>query len=156
MAAIFQTTISNAFSWIKNICISTEISLKFVSTGPINNIPSLVQIMAWRRPGDKPLSEQVIDYLLTHICVTRPQWVNIGWIRDVFQISNHICIISARLNSTEALCGWQFIYNLILMKYLCMIYKMTLYGLKRYQFCPVKYSYIFLTFLHCDCYWSVW
>ena len=24
---------------------------------PINNIPALVQIMAWRRPGDKPLSE---------------------------------------------------------------------------------------------------
>ena len=26
--------------------------------GPINNIPALVQIMAWCRPGDKPLSEQ--------------------------------------------------------------------------------------------------
>ena len=60
----------------ENICISIEISLKFVPTGPINNIPSLVQIMAWRRPGDKPLSESVMDYLLTHICVTRPQWVN--------------------------------------------------------------------------------
>ena len=22
--------------------------------GPINNIPALVEIMAWRRPGDKP------------------------------------------------------------------------------------------------------
>ena len=32
-------------------------SLKFVPKGPINNIPALVQIMAWRRPGDKPLSE---------------------------------------------------------------------------------------------------
>ena len=26
--------------------------------GPINNIPALVQIMAWPRPGDKPLSEK--------------------------------------------------------------------------------------------------
>ena len=31
--------------------------------------------MAWRRPGDKPLSEPMVVRLLTHICVTRPQWV---------------------------------------------------------------------------------
>ena len=43
---------------------------------PINNIPSLVQIMVWRRPGDKPLSEPILVNLLTHMCVTRPQWVN--------------------------------------------------------------------------------
>ena len=28
--------------------------------GPINDIPTLVQIMAWRRPGDKPLSEPMM------------------------------------------------------------------------------------------------
>ena len=44
--------------------------------GPIDNIPALVQIMAWRRPGDKPLFEPIMVGLLTHICVTRPQWVN--------------------------------------------------------------------------------
>ena len=32
--------------------------------------------MAWRRPGDKPLSESMMVRLPTHICVTRPQWVN--------------------------------------------------------------------------------
>ena len=32
--------------------------------------------MAWRRPGDKPLSEAMMVNLLTHICVFRPQWVN--------------------------------------------------------------------------------
>ena len=31
--------------------------------------------MAWRRPGDKPLSEPIMVSLLTHICITRPQWV---------------------------------------------------------------------------------
>ena len=36
----------------------------------------MVQIMAWRRQGDKPLSEPMMASLLTHICVTRPQWVN--------------------------------------------------------------------------------
>ena len=39
-----------------------KISLKFVPKGPINNIPALVQIMAWGRPGDKPLSEAMIVY----------------------------------------------------------------------------------------------
>ena len=58
----------------ENISISIKISLKFVPNGPINNIPALVQIMAWRRPGDKQLSEPMIVSLLTHICVTRPQW----------------------------------------------------------------------------------
>ena len=50
-----------------------KISLKFVPSVPIINIPALVQIMAWRRPGDKPLSEPIMVTLLTHICVTRPQ-----------------------------------------------------------------------------------
>ena len=50
---------------------------KFVPKVRNNNIPSLVQIMAWRRPGDKPLSEPIMVSSLTHTCVTRPQWVNI-------------------------------------------------------------------------------
>ena len=31
--------------------------------------------MAWCRTGDKPLSEPMLSSLLTHVCVTRPQWV---------------------------------------------------------------------------------
>ena len=60
----------------ENASIAIKISLKFVPNGPINNIPALVQIMAWRRPGDTPLSEPMMVRLPTHICVTRPQWVN--------------------------------------------------------------------------------
>ena len=59
----------------ENALISIKISLRFVPKGPINTIPALVQIMAWRRPGDKPLSEPMMVKLPTHICVTRPQWV---------------------------------------------------------------------------------
>ena len=55
----------------ENVLISIKISLKFVPNGPINKIPALVQIMAWRRPGDKPLSEPMMVSLPTHICVTR-------------------------------------------------------------------------------------
>ena len=76
MDAISQTTLWSAFSWMKNVWIPIEISLKFVPKGPIDNIPALVQTMAWRRPGDKPLSEPVMGRLPAHICVTRPQWVN--------------------------------------------------------------------------------
>ena len=43
--------------------------------GPFSNIPALVQIMTWRRPGDKPLSESMMVSLFTHICVTWPQWI---------------------------------------------------------------------------------
>ena len=67
------------FKWIflnENIWISIDISLKFVSKGRINNIPALVQIMAWRWQGDKPFSVTMMVSLLTHICVARPQWVD--------------------------------------------------------------------------------
>ena len=76
MAAISQTTFSNAYSWKKNVWISIKISLEFVLRFPISTIPALVQIMAWRRPGGKPLSEPMMVSLLTHICVTLPKWVN--------------------------------------------------------------------------------
>ena len=56
-----------------NILISIKISLKFVPKVQINNIQALVQIMAWCRPGDKPLSEPMMIHLPTHICVIRPQ-----------------------------------------------------------------------------------
>ena len=59
----------------ENVWIPIKISLKFVPKGPINNIPAMVQIMAWRRPGDKPLFEPMVVNLPTHICVTRPQWL---------------------------------------------------------------------------------
>ena len=44
----------------EKICILIKISLKFVPNGPIDNNPELVQIMAWCRKGDKPLSEPML------------------------------------------------------------------------------------------------
>ena len=66
----------------ENVWISIKISLKFVPTGLVNSIPALVQIMAWRQPGDKPLSEPMMVNLLTHICITQPPWVNSLWHSD--------------------------------------------------------------------------
>ena len=62
--------------WTENVRISIKISLKFVPKGQINKISALVQMMAWRRPGDKPLSEPMMIRSPTHIYVTWPQWVN--------------------------------------------------------------------------------
>ena len=60
----------------ENIWISIKISLNYVPKGPINIIPTMGQIMAWCRLGNKQLSERMMFSLLTHICVTRLQWVN--------------------------------------------------------------------------------
>ena len=77
MAAIFQTTCSNAFSWMKMYELWLRFHWSLFPRISINNIPALVQIMAWRQPGDKPLSEPIMVILLKHICLTRPQWVNV-------------------------------------------------------------------------------
>ena len=50
----------------ENVWISIKISLEFVPKGPINNIPALVQIIAWCWRGDKPLSEPMLVSLLMH------------------------------------------------------------------------------------------
>ena len=59
----------------ENVWISIKISLKYVPKGPINNILSLLHIMAWRRLGEKPLSGPMMVRSPMHICITRPQWV---------------------------------------------------------------------------------
>ena len=48
---IFKCIFLNENAWIL-----FTISQNFVPKCPINNIPSSVQIMAWRRSGDKPFS----------------------------------------------------------------------------------------------------
>ena len=73
----FPDGIFKCISVNENVWISLKISLKFVPKVQIDNIPALIQTMAWRRPGDKPLSESMMVSWLTHICVTRPQWVKL-------------------------------------------------------------------------------
>ena len=63
----------------EKFCILVKISLKFVPTGPIDDNPALVQIMAWRRIGNKPLSEPMLTrFTDTDICGIRGRWVNIN------------------------------------------------------------------------------
>ena len=53
----FADHIFKCIFWNKSYFILNLISLKFVPRGPISNDPALVQIVAWRQTGDKPLSE---------------------------------------------------------------------------------------------------
>ena len=78
----------------ENVWISIKTSLQFVLKGSIHDSAALVQIMDWRRPGDKPLAEPMMFSSLAPI--TRPQWVK-PWNRIVpvnknltFNIGKHI------------------------------------------------------------------
>ena len=55
-----QTTISNAFSCMKIIEFRFQFHWHLFPGGPIDNKPALVQLMAWRRLGDKSLSEPAL------------------------------------------------------------------------------------------------
>ena len=62
----FADDIFTCIFFNENCCILIKFPLKYVRKGPIDNNPALVQIMAWRRSGDKPLSETMMVSLLTH------------------------------------------------------------------------------------------
>ena len=55
MAANFADDIFKCIFWNENYRILIQILLKFVPKGPIDNKSALVQVMVWRRIGDKPL-----------------------------------------------------------------------------------------------------
>ena len=84
--------------------------------GPMNNIPSLVQIMDWRRPGDKPLSEPMMVSLLTHICVTRPQCNTLNF--ALFQLSQLSSYISHIMGNT-LLVHWAFLFTTLVYYAMC-------------------------------------
>ena len=56
----FPDDIFKCISLDENAWISIKFSLTFLPKSPINNIPSLVQITAWHRSGDKPLFEPIV------------------------------------------------------------------------------------------------
>ena len=64
MAAIFQTTFSNGFSWMKMYEFRLTFHWRLFLGFNFNNVPTLVQVMAWLRPGDKlfHLNQWWLDY----------------------------------------------------------------------------------------------
>ena len=51
----------NAFLVKFHCQISSQISLKFVPKSQIDKNSALVQVMAWRQTGDKPLPEPILS-----------------------------------------------------------------------------------------------
>ena len=92
----------------ENCCILIKFSLKYVRKGQIDNNPTLVQIMAWRRSGNKPLYEPMSISLPTHICVTGPQWVKMLF-------CNKVVIKTCPVGQGWVLQGCQ-IYTVLLIK----------------------------------------
>ena len=86
----------------ESFCILIKFSLKYVRKGSFDNKPTFVQIMAWRQSGDKPLSDPMVISLPTHMCVTRPQWVN-------GRIGVHACRTRALMNASLAF--WATLYG---------------------------------------------
>ena len=102
----------------ENIWISIDISLNFVSKGEINNIPALVQIMAWHPPDDKPLSEPMMVSLLIRICITRPQLVNkyIPKITAIYPRGQHVKLTTSSLttpSTPQSTCHKVITYSLL-------------------------------------------
>ena len=74
----------------ENVSVAIKIILGFVTKGRINNIPALFQIMAWRRPSNKPSSETMMVRLPTN----KFQWnhnrnsKHFHWRKDVLLVSS--------------------------------------------------------------------
>ena len=71
----FPDDIFKCIFWNENAWNVFTISLNFVPKGPINTIPSSVQIMAWRRSGDKPFSGPMMA-LFTDACMCHSASMN--------------------------------------------------------------------------------
>ena len=116
----------------ENVWIFIKISLKFVPMVPINNIPALVQIKAWRRPGDNPFSEPMVVSFVTHICVTPPQWVK--------SVHQGLRLILLTMSSMETLClsNGVFLRRDIAHAHQCYVLVMLLQKMERNQYLFTK------------------
>ena len=66
MATMMADDIFKCIFLNENDRIPIQISLKFVPRSLFHNKPALIQVMAWRRIGGKPLPEP----MMTRICST--------------------------------------------------------------------------------------
>ena len=83
------------FIWIllnENVSIAIKISLKFVPIGPIKNIPALVQIMAWRRPG--------VHTLWVFLSIFTHHWLWNYWTNRILVITSGLIWLSMETTMT--------------------------------------------------------
>ena len=77
MGVIVQMAFLNSLS-CENYYILISIYLKIVPISPIDNEPSLYQIMAGRRTGDKPISEPMMEYFTNAYMRISASWKTIA------------------------------------------------------------------------------
>ena len=76
--------------------------------------------MAWRREGDKPLSEAILVSLLTHKCVTRPRWVK--EINGALYMVSSISLLRGMTDESLTCAGWRKLLIIILSVHVYTIY----------------------------------
>ena len=137
IVVIFQKTFSNTFSGMKVYEFWFQLHWSLFIGDPINNIPTLVQIMAWRRPGDKPLFEPITVSLLTHICHSASMGKQCGsiWNHEPMatmdQVLTYSCIGTCHwLNQ----CWFYILYNLSPPKHISLKYNLKLKPFQRMHF----------------------
>ena len=59
MDAILQRIFSNSFSWMIIVIFWCKFHWNTFPMGPIDNMPTLVQVMAWHQTSNMPLSEPI-------------------------------------------------------------------------------------------------
>ena len=79
----------------KCIFMNENDRITFVPMSPIDNMPALVQLMAWRRTGDKPLSEPMLTRFTDAYMRHKGRWVN----REEMHLPNEVTLGKAHCST---------------------------------------------------------
>ena len=124
MAAILADDIFNCISWMRMIDFKIQMSLKYVPRGPIDHKPALVQVMAWRRTGDKPLPGLMMAQFIVRRAGLLWSWVVVicpiikcltvsEFSFILFDLCLFITIFNFILNYVPIITFWIFTYHKI-------------------------------------------
>ena len=78
MAASLADDIFKCIFLNENDRIPIQIPLQFVPGTWFDNTPALVQVIAWRRTGDKPLPEPMMTWFIDAYMRHKGEWVNVS------------------------------------------------------------------------------
>ena len=82
---IFQNVFFKLISWIDTLSNSCETALRSMPQNPSDDKSTLVQVMAWCRQAASHYLSQCCPRSLSPYGITRPQWVNVDTIMQVFR-----------------------------------------------------------------------
>ena len=105
------------FKWILVIGgwhIFCEIALIWMSLDFTDDQSTLVQVMAWCRQATSHYLSQCWPRSLMPYSITRPQWVNLIWLGDAYNVNEHAKAyhnFSYILIATSVLSHYQFILS---------------------------------------------